>query len=119
MYFPRLEKQTRTTRMHVVNTSSSSIARQHHLDAEISRTCKDLIPGGLHISSGGWKLLQGILIVASAVQLFRPSKQSRVFLDEVQFGEFSSKHIQTQYFHPSGEAFDYTGRLCVWALRQL
>ncbi|KAJ7667071.1 glycosyltransferase family 39 protein [Mycena rosella] len=88
-------------------------ARQDHLDADVRRAAasKGLAPGrvkayplgGLHISSGEWKLLVVILIVASAVRLFRLSKPSSVVFDEVHFGKFASKYIKTQYFvdvHP-------------------
>ncbi|KAJ7982867.1 glycosyltransferase family 39 protein [Mycena polygramma] len=88
-------------------------ARQDHLDADMRREAasKGLAPGrakiyplgGLHITSGEWKLLAVILIVASAVRLFRLSKPSSVVFDEVHFGKFASKYIKTQYFvdvHP-------------------
>ncbi|KAF7331041.1 Glycosyltransferase family 39 protein [Mycena venus] len=88
-------------------------ARQDHLDADMRRAAasKGLPPGrakvyplgGLHISSGEWKLLAVILIVASAVRLFRLSKPTSVVFDEVHFGKFASKYIKTQYFvdvHP-------------------
>ncbi|KAJ7367532.1 glycosyltransferase family 39 protein [Mycena albidolilacea] len=88
-------------------------ARQDHLDADVRRAAasKGLAPGrgkvyplgGLNISSGEWKLLVVILIVASAVRLFRLSKPTSVVFDEVHFGKFASKYIKTQYFvdvHP-------------------
>ncbi|KAJ6544250.1 glycosyltransferase family 39 protein [Mycena capillaripes] len=88
-------------------------ARQDHLDADSRRVAasKGLAPGrakvyplgGMHISSGEWKLLVVILIVACAVRLFRLSKPSSVVFDEVHFGKFASKYIKTQYFvdvHP-------------------
>ncbi|KAJ7123188.1 glycosyltransferase family 39 protein [Mycena epipterygia] len=88
-------------------------ARQDHLDADMRRAAasKGLAPGrvkayplgGLHISSGEWKLLIVILIVACAVRLFRLSKPASVVFDEVHFGKFASKYIKTQYFvdvHP-------------------
>ncbi|KAJ7196882.1 glycosyltransferase family 39 protein [Mycena haematopus] len=88
-------------------------ARQDHLDADMRRAAasKGLAPGrakiyplgGLHISSGEWKLLAVIMIVACAVRLFRLSKPSSVVFDEVHFGKFASKYIKTQYFvdvHP-------------------
>ncbi|KAJ7618447.1 glycosyltransferase family 39 protein [Roridomyces roridus] len=88
-------------------------ARQDHLDADVRRAAasKGLAPGrskpyplgGMHIDSGEWKLLAGILLVAFAVRLFRLSKPSSVVFDEVHFGKFASKYIKTQYFvdvHP-------------------
>ncbi|KAJ7196991.1 glycosyltransferase family 39 protein [Mycena pura] len=87
--------------------------RQDHLDADLRRAqaSKGLVPGrvkvyplgGLHISSGEWKLLIIILIVAFAIRLFRLSKPASVVFDEVHFGKFASKYIKTQYFvdvHP-------------------
>ncbi|KAJ7240005.1 glycosyltransferase family 39 protein [Mycena rebaudengoi] len=87
--------------------------REGHLDADVRRAAasKGFAPGrakpyplgGLNISSGEWKLLILILIVASAVRLFRLSKPSSVVFDEVHFGKFASKYIKTQYFvdvHP-------------------
>lgn len=63
-------------------------AREGHLDADMRRAAasKGLAPGrakvyplgGLHISSGEWKLLAVIMLVAFAVRLFRLSKPSSV-----------------------------------------
>ncbi|KAJ7174473.1 glycosyltransferase family 39 protein [Mycena filopes] len=88
-------------------------ARQDHLDADSRRAAasKGLAPGrakvyplgGLNIRPGEWKLLVVILIIASAVRLFRLSKPASVVFDEVHFGKFASKYIKTQYFvdvHP-------------------
>lgn len=83
------------------------------MDADVRRAAasKGLAPGrvkayplgGLNLSSGEWKLLVVVLLVASAVRLFRLSKPSSVVFDEVHFGKFASKYIKTQYFvdvHP-------------------
>ncbi|KAF7331457.1 Glycosyltransferase family 39 protein [Mycena kentingensis (nom. inval.)] len=88
-------------------------ARQDHLDADQRRAAasKGLAPGrakvyplgGLSLSSGEWKLLAVLVLVACAVRLFRLSKPSSVVFDEVHFGKFASKYIKTQYFvdvHP-------------------
>ncbi|EGO30163.1 glycosyltransferase family 39 protein [Serpula lacrymans var. lacrymans S7.9] len=59
--------------------------------------------GGLRISSGEWKLLALILLVASGVRLFRLSKPNSVVFDEVHFGKFAARYIKTRYFvdvHP-------------------
>ncbi|KAF7300996.1 Glycosyltransferase family 39 protein [Mycena indigotica] len=87
--------------------------RQDHLDADQRRAAasKGLAPGrvkvyplgGLSLSSGEWKLLIVVLVVACIVRLFRLSKPSSVVFDEVHFGKFASKYIKTQYFvdvHP-------------------
>ncbi|KAG9316967.1 glycosyltransferase family 39 protein [Chiua virens] len=60
-------------------------------------------PGGLKITSGEWKLLVVILVVASFVRLFRISKPDSVVFDEVHFGKFAGRYIKTRYFvdvHP-------------------
>jgi dolichyl-phosphate-mannose-protein mannosyltransferase len=60
-------------------------------------------PGGLDLSSGEWKLLFVIILVACAVRLFRLSKPNSVVFDEVHFGKFASRYIKTRYFvdvHP-------------------
>lgn len=63
-------------------------ARQDHLDADARRAAaskgfapgrlKNYPPGGLNLSSGEWKLLVVIIIVASAVRLFRLSNPNSV-----------------------------------------
>lgn len=55
------------------------------------------------MTSGEWKLLFFIVLVAAGVRLFRLSKPNSVVFDEVHFGKFASKYIKTQYFvdvHP-------------------
>ncbi|KAJ7591079.1 glycosyltransferase family 39 protein [Mycena floridula] len=87
--------------------------RQDHLDADARREAaskgflpgrmKYYPPGGLHMTSGEWKLLLVIVLVAASVRLFRLSKPNSVVFDEVHFGKFASKYIKTQYFvdvHP-------------------
>lgn len=105
--------------------------RDEHLDADERRAAaskgfapgrtKNFPSGGLDITSGEWKLLFLIVLVASGVRLFRLSKPNSVvyvlnwsifivwhlsvFLsfDEVHFGKFASRYIKTQYFvdvHP-------------------
>lgn len=63
-------------------------ARDDHMDADARRAAaskgfapargKYFPPGGLHITSGEWKLLFGIVLVAAAVRLFRLSKPNSV-----------------------------------------
>ncbi|TFY78295.1 hypothetical protein EWM64_g5720 [Hericium alpestre] len=87
--------------------------REGHLDADERRAAasrgygpsrKSEFPsGGLHITSGEWKLLAGITLVASAVRLFRISQPNSVVFDEVHFGKFAGRYIKTRYFvdvHP-------------------
>ncbi|KAH7888234.1 glycosyltransferase family 39 protein [Phlebopus sp. FC_14] len=60
-------------------------------------------PGGLKITSGEWKLLVLVVIVATLVRLFRISKPNSVVFDEVHFGKFAARYIKTRYFvdvHP-------------------
>ncbi|KAK0490321.1 glycosyltransferase family 39 protein [Armillaria novae-zelandiae] len=88
-------------------------SRQDHLDADARREAaskgfvpsrsKSHAPGGLNLTSGEWKLLVAIVIVAAAVRLFRLSSPNSVVFDEVHFGKFASRYIKTQYFvdvHP-------------------
>ncbi|TFK66647.1 glycosyltransferase family 39 protein [Pluteus cervinus] len=91
--------------------------RDEHLDADERRAAasKGLLtpgrysggkyfpPGGLHLTSGEWKLLAVVVVVAAAVRLFRLSKPNSVVFDEVHFGKFAGKYIKTRYFvdvHP-------------------
>ncbi|KIY68208.1 glycosyltransferase family 39 protein [Cylindrobasidium torrendii FP15055 ss-10] len=87
--------------------------RQDHLDADARREAasKGFVPGkskshpsgGLNLSSGEWKLLVIITVLASFVRLYRISAPSSVVFDEVHFGKFASRYIKTQYFmdvHP-------------------
>ncbi|ESK87818.1 glycosyltransferase family 39 protein [Moniliophthora roreri MCA 2997] len=108
--------------------------RQDHLDADARREAasKGYVPGrtkssfsypsgGLNLTSGEIKLLVVIVIIASAVRLFRLSRPNSVVFDEVHFGKFASKYIKTQYFmdvHPplakllitlAGFVFGYDG----------
>ncbi|KAK0191625.1 glycosyltransferase family 39 protein [Armillaria mellea] len=88
-------------------------SRQDHLDADARREAaskgfvpsrgKSHAPGGLNLTSGEWKLLLVITIVAVAVRLFRLSSPNSVVFDEVHFGKFAGRYIKTQYFvdvHP-------------------
>ncbi|KAF4574353.1 hypothetical protein EYR36_005686 [Pleurotus pulmonarius] len=88
-------------------------ARQDYMDADERRIAasQGLAPGrskiyplgGLNITSGEWKLLFLIVLVAAGVRLFRLSKPNSVVFDEVHFGKFAGKYIKTQYFvdvHP-------------------
>lgn len=62
--------------------------REDHLDADARKAAaskglgpgrtKYFPPGGLHLTSGEWKLLIVIIFVASAVRLFRLSKPNSV-----------------------------------------
>ncbi|EIN04348.1 glycosyltransferase family 39 protein [Punctularia strigosozonata HHB-11173 SS5] len=87
--------------------------KQDHLDADERRAAASLglgpgqkkaFPaGGIRMTSGEWKLLVFITLVAAAVRLFRLSRPNSVVFDEVHFGKFASKYIKTQYFvdvHP-------------------
>lgn len=60
--------------------------------------------GGLgRISSGEWKILIAVLLVACSIRLFRISKPNSVVFDEVHFGKFAGKYIRTRYYvdvHP-------------------
>ncbi|KAI0052691.1 glycosyltransferase family 39 protein [Auriscalpium vulgare] len=87
--------------------------RQGHLDADERRAAASLgfgpsrksayALGGFSITPGEWKLLVAVVIIASAVRLFRLSKPDSVVFDEVHFGKFASRYIKTRYFvdvHP-------------------
>ncbi|KDQ65152.1 glycosyltransferase family 39 protein [Jaapia argillacea MUCL 33604] len=89
--------------------------REDHLDADARREAaskgysrstlsrKAYPSGGLKVTSGEWKLLAVVIIIALGVRLFRISKPDSVVFDEVHFGKFASKYIKTQYFvdvHP-------------------
>ncbi|KAJ8583501.1 glycosyltransferase family 39 protein [Rhizopogon salebrosus TDB-379] len=59
--------------------------------------------GGLNVTSGEWKLLAVVLLVAAGVRMFRISKPNSVVFDEVHFGKFAGRYIKTRYFvdvHP-------------------
>ncbi|KII96143.1 glycosyltransferase family 39 protein [Plicaturopsis crispa FD-325 SS-3] len=86
--------------------------RQDHLDADARRELaskgfgpqrRSYPPGGLNLSSGEWKLLLVIVVIASGVRLFRLSRPDSIVFDEVHFGKFASRYIKTEYFvdvHP-------------------
>ncbi|KAK0191627.1 Dolichyl-phosphate-mannose-protein mannosyltransferase-domain-containing protein [Armillaria mellea] len=93
--------------------SGFHIPGKDHLDADARREAaskgfvptrgKSHAPGGLNLTSGEWKLLLVITIVAAAVRLFRLSSPNSVVFDEVHFGKFAGRYIKTQYFvdvHP-------------------
>ncbi|KAI6120079.1 glycosyltransferase family 39 protein [Pisolithus thermaeus] len=89
-----------------------SLSRKDDLDADARRQAaskgygpghKSYAPGGLDITSGEWKLLVVVLIVATLVRMFRISHPSSVVFDEVHFGKFAGRYIKTRYFvdvHP-------------------
>lgn len=57
----------------------------------------------VRLTSGEWKLLAFICVLAAFVRLFRLSKPDSVVFDEVHFGKFAGKYIKTQYYvdvHP-------------------
>ncbi|KAF8996828.1 glycosyltransferase family 39 protein [Cyathus striatus] len=110
---------------------------ENHLDADAKRAAasQGLGPArihslstkggdvaGMNITSGEWKLLFGVVLVACAVRMFRISYPDSVVFDEVHFGKFASKYIKTQYFvdvHPplakllitlAGFIFGYDGQ---------
>ncbi|KAI0314327.1 glycosyltransferase family 39 protein [Amylostereum chailletii] len=87
--------------------------KEGHLDADERRNAASRgfgpsrktahAPGGLNLTSGEWKLLIVIVLVAAAVRLFRISQPNSVVFDEVHFGKFASRYIKTRYFvdvHP-------------------
>ncbi|KAH9989401.1 Dolichyl-phosphate-mannose-protein mannosyltransferase-domain-containing protein [Russula compacta] len=87
--------------------------KEGHLDADERRAAASLgygpsrksghAPGGFNITPGEWKLLAILIVVASAVRMFRISKPDSVVFDEVHFGKFASRYIKTRYFvdvHP-------------------
>ena len=103
--------------------------KEEHLDADARReaasrgfkpgmSLKIYPPGGLTLSSGEWKLLGLVVLLAAFVRLFRldqpgsvvfvfPFQTSAVLtdrsFDEVHFGKFASRYIKTRYFvdvHP-------------------
>ncbi|THH13087.1 hypothetical protein EW146_g7086, partial [Bondarzewia mesenterica] len=86
---------------------------KHHLDADERRAAASrgygpsrksgFAPGGYDITSGEWKLLAVVLVIAAGVRLFRISKPDSVVFDEVHFGKFAARYIKTRYFvdvHP-------------------
>ncbi|KAI6003327.1 glycosyltransferase family 39 protein, partial [Pisolithus marmoratus] len=89
-----------------------SLSRKDDLDADARRQAaskgygpghKGHAPGGLSITSGEWKLLVVVLIVATIVRMFRISHPTSVVFDEVHFGKFAGRYIKTRYFvdvHP-------------------
>ncbi|KAI6003482.1 glycosyltransferase family 39 protein [Pisolithus orientalis] len=89
-----------------------SLSRTDGLDADARRQAaskgygpghKGYAPGGLNITSGEWKLLVVVLIVATIVRMFRISHPDSVVFDEVHFGKFAGRYIKTRYFvdvHP-------------------
>ncbi|KAG2014255.1 mannosyltransferase 1 [Coprinopsis cinerea AmutBmut pab1-1] len=89
--------------------------REDHLDADERRAAaskgygpvgsrtKQFPSGGLNITSGEWKLLALILLVACGVRFYRLSEPNSVVFDEVHFGKFASRYIRSRYFmdvHP-------------------
>lgn len=87
--------------------------KEGHLDADERRAAASLgygpirksghAPGGYNITPGEWKLLVVVVVIASAVRLFRISKPDSVVFDEVHFGKFASRYIKTRFFvdvHP-------------------
>ncbi|KAG2124692.1 glycosyltransferase family 39 protein [Suillus clintonianus] len=86
--------------------------RQDHLSADERREAaskgygpgrRSHSPGGLNITSGEWKLLAVVLLIAIGVRMFRISKPDSVVFDEVHFGKFAARYIKTRYFvdvHP-------------------
>ncbi|KAL5488421.1 PMT1 [Sanghuangporus weigelae] len=88
-------------------------AAKEHMDADERRAAASkgagpkqrhsYPPGGLKLTTGEWKLLAFIMVIASGVRLFRLSRPNSVVFDEVHFGKFASKYIKTQYYvdvHP-------------------
>ncbi|KAI6151530.1 glycosyltransferase family 39 protein [Pisolithus tinctorius] len=96
-----------------------SLSRTDGLDADARRQAaskgygpghKGYAPGGLNITSGEWKLLVVVLIVATIVRMFRISHPDSVVFDEVHFGKFAGRYIKTRYFvdvHPAGKAVNH------------
>jgi dolichyl-phosphate-mannose-protein mannosyltransferase len=60
--------------------------------------------GGLgRITSGEWKVIIAVVLVACSVRLFRLGQPDSVVFDEVHFGKFAGKYIRTRYYvdvHP-------------------
>ncbi|KAH6873693.1 mannosyltransferase 1 [Coprinopsis sp. MPI-PUGE-AT-0042] len=88
-------------------------ARDDHLDADERRAAaskgfgpsrtRGIPPGGMSITSGEWKLLALILLVACGVRFYRLSEPNSVVFDEVHFGKFASRYIRSRFFmdvHP-------------------
>jgi dolichyl-phosphate-mannose-protein mannosyltransferase len=73
------------------------------------------------MTSGEWKLLFVVVLVAAGVRLYKISQPNSVVFDEVHFGKFASRYIKTRYFvdvHPplakllitlAGFVFGYNG----------
>jgi dolichyl-phosphate-mannose-protein mannosyltransferase len=60
-------------------------------------------PGGAlgKITSGEFKVLIAVVLVACAVRLFRLGKPNSVVFDEVHFGKFAAKYIRVRpIYHP-------------------
>ncbi|KAG2339153.1 glycosyltransferase family 39 protein [Suillus weaverae] len=98
---------------HIVPSSHNyPPVRQDHLSADERREAaskgygpgrRSHSPGGLNITSGEWKLLAVVLLIAIGVRMFRISKPDSVVFDEVHFGKFAARYIKTRYFvdvHP-------------------
>ncbi|KAG1888589.1 glycosyltransferase family 39 protein [Suillus subluteus] len=81
------------------------VIRQDHLSADERREAaskgygpgqRSHSSGGLNITSGEWKLLAVVLLIATGVRMFRLSKPDSVVFDEVHFGKFAARYIKTR-----------------------
>ncbi|KAK4049599.1 Dolichyl-phosphate-mannose--protein mannosyltransferase 1 [Microbotryomycetes sp. JL201] len=59
--------------------------------------------GGLNLSTGETRVVAGLTVLAAVVRLWKIGRPSSVVFDEVHFGGFANKYIQSRFFmdvHP-------------------
>ncbi|KDE07476.1 hypothetical protein MVLG_02340 [Microbotryum lychnidis-dioicae p1A1 Lamole] len=66
-------------------------------------TVWDRMGGGFNLGPGEGRLLLGLFLLGSVVRLYKIGRPSSVVFDEVHFGGFANKYIQSRFFmdvHP-------------------